>query len=77
MKLSVVLVVLGIQVLINVIFYFSLLHILNNEVREFKKSIYGMGVELSNQNMENFTEIKTKIKNIPKEITVKNVLNIP
>ena len=77
MKLSVVLVVLGIQVLINVIFYFSLLYILNNEVREFKKSIYGMGVELSNQNMENFTEIKTKIKNIPKEITVKNVLNIP
>jgi hypothetical protein len=77
MKLSVVLVVLGIQVLINVIFYFSLLHILNNEVCEFKKSIYGMGVELSNQNMENFAEIKTKIKNIPKEITVKNVLNIP
>lgn len=36
-----------------------------------------MGVELSNQNIENFAEIKTKIKNIPKEITVKNVLNIP
>lgn len=69
--------VLGVQVLINLIIFFEFLIAIKDTISELKNSIYGMGVELSNQNSDNFKEVFDMIKTIPKEITVKNVLKLP
>lgn len=60
---------LVVLVLINLI---CTIYLINKE-KEFKVDIDGQYQQLLNS----FTFITKQIKNIPKEITVKNVLNIP
>ena len=61
--------VLVVLVLINLVCTIYLI----NKGKEFKVDIDGQYQQLLNS----FTFITKQIKNIPKEITVKNVLNIP